>query len=191
MYASHVLEHLGYQSAFPASLNEWHRVLAPEGRPMVSVPDFDTLCELHSQRYSLASEDRFNIMGMMFGGQVDQYDFHCVGLNEELLSSFLSAAGFTGIRRFDDFGLFADCSTLVFAGRPISLNIEACKSSSHSANPASQPIATAATAASPSPSSSHAVVPAADRLHASAGWGGCYYKGLAYGCYSFGELAPN
>lgn len=191
VYASHVLEHLGYQSALPASLNEWHRVLAPGGRLMVSVPDLDTLCELHSQRHSLASEDRFNIMRMMFGGQVDQYDFHCVGLNEELLSSFLSAADFTGIRRVDDFGLFADSSTLVFAGRPISLNIEACKSSSNSANSASHPAATAATAASPSPSSSHAGVPAADRLQASAGWGGGYYTGLTYGCYSFGELAPN
>ena len=134
IYASHVLEHLGYQSALPAALNEWHRVLAPKGLLMVSVPDLDTLCELYTQRHSLASEDRFSIMRMMFGGQVDQYDFHCVGLNEELLSSFLSAAGFTSIRRVDDFGLFADCSTLVFAGRPISLNIEARKSSSNSSN---------------------------------------------------------
>ncbi len=200
VYASHVLEHFGYQLALPAALNEWHRVLAPEGRLMVSVPDLDTLCELHSQQHSLSSDDRYHIMRMMFGGQVDQYDFHCVGLNEELLSSFLSAAGFTDIRRVDDFGLFADCSTLVFAGRPISLNIEARKSSSNSTNSPSQPTATAAAVTVgpdlsppviPNAVGSDATAPAGDRLQASAGWGGGYYTGLTYGCYSFRELAPN
>ena len=200
VYASHVLEHLGYQSALPAALNEWYRVLAPEGRLMVSVPDLDTLCELYSQRESLASGDRFKIMRMMFGGQVDQYDFHCVGLNEEFLAPFLSAAGFTGIRRVDGFGLFEDCSTLVFAGRPISLNLEAHKSSPDSAISPTHPEVTVATAAggrdpappaSPSAEGSGARAPAGDRLQASAGWGGGYYTGLTYGCYSFRELAPN
>lgn len=200
VYASHVLEHLGYQSALPAALKEWHRVLAPEGRLMVSVPDLGTLCDLYSQQHSLTPEDRYYIMRMMFGGQVDQHDFHCVGLNEELLSSFLSAAGFADIRRVDDFGLFADCSTLVFAGRPISLNLEARKRSSDSTVSPSQLIATTATSAGgpdltpparPSAKGSNARVAAGDRLQASAGWGGGYYTGLTYGCYSFRELAPN
>jgi SAM-dependent methyltransferase len=45
--------------------------------------------------------------------------------------------------------------------------------------------------ASPSAKASGASAPAGDRLQASAGWGGGYYTGLTYGCYSFGELAPN
>jgi len=36
-----------------------------------------------------------------------------------------------------------------------------------------------------------APAPASDALQASAGWGGGYYTGFTYGCYSFGELAPN
>ncbi|MCS5698635.1 methyltransferase domain-containing protein [Cyanobium sp. FGCU-52] len=66
VYASHVLEHLDYQSTLPAALKEWHRVLAPEGRLMVSVPDLGTLCKLYSQQHSLTPEDRYNIMRMMF-----------------------------------------------------------------------------------------------------------------------------
>src|SRR3546814_11474288 len=51
IYASHVLEHLGYQTALPKALQEWYRVLPPGGTLMVSVPDRDTLCRLvlHSQ----------------------------------------------------------------------------------------------------------------------------------------------
>lgn len=186
IYASHVLEHLGYQSALPAALAEWHRVLAPNGCLMVSVPDLDTLCELYSNRDALGPEQRFAIMRMMFGGQVDQYDFHCVGLNEELLSSYLSGAGFVEIRRVNDFGVFEDCSTLVFAGRPISLNLEARKNSSgtegsfvrQNAKPTEAPQA-------------HRDEPADLRIGGSSSWGGGYFTGLTYGCYSFRELAPN
>ncbi|MFM7734099.1 MAG: tetratricopeptide repeat protein, partial [Cyanobium sp.] len=193
VYASYVLEQLGYQSALPAALREWHRVLAPEGRLMVSVPDLDTLCELYTLRDSLASEDRFKIMVMMFGAQVDQYDFHCVRLNQELLTSYLSGAGFSEIKRVNDFGLFADCSTLFFAGRPISLNLEARKRSADSAGPSPQATATAAAVAgSPAPAApASPAAPAGDPLQASAGWGGGYYTGLTYGCYCFPELAPN
>lgn len=160
---------------------------------MVSVPDLDTLCELYTLRDSLASEDRFKIMRMMFGGQVDQYDFHCVGLNEEFLTSYLSGAGFSEIKRVNDFGLFADCSTLIFAGRPISLNLEARKRSADSADPSPQATATAAAVAGSSAPTApaSAAAPASDPLQASAGWGGGYYTGLTYGCYCFPELAPN
>lgn len=187
IYASHVLEHLGYQSALPAALNEWYRVLKPEGRLMVSVPDLDTLCELYSQRAELCPQDRFAIMRMMFGGQLDEFDFHCVGLNEEFLTSFLSAAGFANIKRVSEFGLFTDCSTLIFAGRPISLNIEAYKVTAGSGRPTPLPATTP-------PNRAQARIsppPAGDLLQASAGWGGGYYTGLTYGSYSFSELAPN
>lgn len=201
VYASHVLEHLGYQSALPAALSEWHRVLVPEGRLMVSVPDLDTLCELYTQRDLLGAKERFSIMRMMFGGQVDQYDFHCVGLNEELLTTYLTDAGFTCIKRVHDFGLFADSSTLGFAGRPISLNLEAQKSSLGKANSPSDATAAAADLAGgsdpvppssiPSPEGICTGDPAGNWLQASAGWGGGYYTGLTYGCFSFRELAPN
>ena len=192
LYASHVLEHLGYRSDLPVALKEWYRVLAPEGCLMVSVPDLEALCELYLQRNSLGSGDRFSIMRMMFGGQLDQYDFHFVGLDEGLLVSFLADAGFADIQRVNDFGLFVDSSTLNFAGRPISLNLQAWKRSAAIAD-TSPPNAAekTATATAQGASAAPASAPASDALQASAGWGAGYYTGLTYGCYSFRELAPN
>lgn len=185
VYASHVLEHLGYQSALPAALAEWYRVLAPEGRLMVSVPDLDTLCELYSRRDSFGPEERFAIMRMMFGGQMDGYDFHCVGLNQELLASYLSAAGFSEIKRVNGFGLFADCSTLTFAGQPISLNLEAHKSGS---GVACSPETRSMTSADrPQPAS----FAAAELKISGPSWGAGYFTDRPYGCYGFRELAPN
>jgi len=187
VYASHVLEHLGYQSALPVALSEWFRVLAPGGRLMVSVPDMDTLCELYSRRDSLGPQDRFAIMRMMFGGQVDSYDFHCVGLNEELLASFLIDAGFVEIKRIDDFGLFRDCSTLAFAGRPISLNLEAFRRNSGASGSSSQIRADPAAESPPLLQRAEAT-----ELRVSGpSWGGGSFTDCTDGSHSCRELAPN
>ena len=127
VYASHVMEHFDYRDEIAEVLREWCRVLVPGGMLNVSVPDLNTLAELFLLRESLTIDDRWLIMRMMFGGHVDEYDYHQVGLNEEFLSLYLIRAGFTQIRRVDDFGFFADTSMLKFAGIPISCNLEARK----------------------------------------------------------------
>ncbi len=127
IYASHVLEHLDYQGELTRSLAEWHRVLEPGGRVYISVPDMDVLARLFLERETLTLDDRFMVMRMLFGGHTDPYDYHVVGLNEEFLNMFLGRAGFTGIRRVQNFGLFQDASTLQFKGTPISVNLIAEK----------------------------------------------------------------
>lgn len=127
VYASHVLEHFDYKDALPATLKEWHRVLTPGGMLHVSVPDMDTLARLFLDRQQLSAEDRFLVMRMMFGGHVDQYDYHVVGLNEEFLLRFLYAAGFAKAARVPEFGICDDTSTLTLKGTPISLNVTALK----------------------------------------------------------------
>lgn len=126
IYASHVLEHLGYQSELARTLGEFHRVLKPGGTLRASVPDLSTLCALFVDP-ALQFAERFHVMRMMFGGQLDPFDFHKVGLSEEFLAGYLTNAGFTEVERVDAFGLFEDASSLVFKGRPISLNIAARK----------------------------------------------------------------
>jgi predicted SAM-dependent methyltransferase len=126
VYASHVLEHLGYDSDLPKALVGIHRVLKPGGRLRVSVPDLDTLCRLFGHQ-SLSGEGRFHVMRMMFGGRTTAYDVHHVGLNFEFLQHFLRDVGFRDIRRVNEFGLFNDASTLTFGTVPISLNVEARK----------------------------------------------------------------
>lgn len=126
IYASHVVEHLGYQRDLLKALREFHRVLEPGGRLRVSVPDLQTLCELFLDP-GLDANARFHVMRMMFGGQTDEADFHHVGLSEEFLAEFLRRAGFVSVARVERFGLFEDASALVFRGRPISLNVVAHK----------------------------------------------------------------
>lgn len=126
IYASHVLEHMDYQRELLATLEEWHRVLVPGGVLMASVPDLDTLARLLLDK-SLDSAGRFQVMRMIFGGHTDEYDYHVVGLNEEILGYFLETAGFVDLRRVGDFGLFNDSSAGEFAGVRISLNVTAEK----------------------------------------------------------------
>ena len=64
-------------------------------------------------------------MHMLFGGDVDQYDFHQVGLNFDFLSTYLLDAGFESLVRVKDFGFVQDISTTDFNGVPISLNMTA------------------------------------------------------------------
>jgi predicted SAM-dependent methyltransferase len=127
VYASHVLEHFGYNGPLLQALKQWHRVLAPGGVLRLSVPDLDVLAELFLQRHRFDANQRFHIMRMMFGGQVDAHDVHLVGLNADFLAGYLFAAGFDAVQRVTSHGLFDDTSTLEWAGTPISLNVQAVK----------------------------------------------------------------
>jgi predicted SAM-dependent methyltransferase len=127
VYASHVLEHFDYKHELLAALAEWHRVLAPGGVLRLSVPDIDILAHLLLQRQTLSVMERFQVMRMIFGGHSHEHDHHRVGLNQDFLSAFLDRAGFTPLQRVARHALFDDTSETVFAGTPISLNVNAFK----------------------------------------------------------------
>jgi predicted SAM-dependent methyltransferase len=126
LYASHVYEHLGYQDELPKAFAEVFRVLVPGGHFKFSVPDLETLSTL-ILRPGLTLHERLHVMRMMFGGQTDPYDFHKVGLTQELAYGFLGDAGFRQATRVTRFGLFDDTSDLEYLGVRISLNIDAIK----------------------------------------------------------------
>ena len=126
IYASHVLEHLGYDKALPATLKGLLRILKPDGRLMISVPDMDVLCPILVNP-DMPPETRFLVMRMMFGGREDPHDVHLVGLNEEILSKFLAEAGFAEIQRLPKFNIFDDTSSDRLEGELISLNVTVTK----------------------------------------------------------------
>ena len=126
IYASHVLEHFDFQGTVQAVLVEWHRILVPGGQLLISVPDLDILCSLFGEK-RLDVHDRFLVMNMIFGGHLDQYDYHLVGLADDILSGYLVNAGFVSRARVPSFGLFDDMSNIHVHGIPISLNVIAYK----------------------------------------------------------------
>ncbi len=109
------------------ALDEWYRVLKPGGRIYISVPDLDVLAQLILERDKLDINQRFHVMRMLFGGQIDEYDYHKVGLNFDFLSHFLQEAGFMEIQKVDEFRIFNDTSSFKPYGMLISLNVLANK----------------------------------------------------------------
>ena len=125
IYASHVVEHVA-QKKVETTLKGIHRVLKDSGKFYVSVPDMDILCKIYLDPKA-PPKVKFHTMRMMFGGQVDDFDFHYFGWNFQFMNEFLLKAGFKKIERVKSFSLFNDTSDYAPYGPPISLNIIAYK----------------------------------------------------------------
>lgn len=126
VYASHVFEHLGYQEDLGKAIDEVARVLNDGGRFMVSVPDLMILARIFGHSKT-PEEIRFHAMRMMFGGQIDPYDFHYVGLWDHYFVALLQRAGFREVYRVPSFGLFQDASEAQLGGMRISLSLVAVR----------------------------------------------------------------
>jgi predicted SAM-dependent methyltransferase len=126
VYGSHVYEHLGYLHMLPAAIREVHRVLKKGGIFRMSVPDLEILCRLFL-RPDLTIDDRFIVMRMIYGGQVDAADYHKAGLTMEFAQYLLTRVGFHDIERVAEFNLFRDTSVAEFKDERISLNVQAVK----------------------------------------------------------------
>jgi len=112
LYASHVLEHLGFREV-PRALAEWHRVLEPGGRVSIQrAGPGEAGADLAHPR--LEDHIRDWIIAVMFGGQTDEHDFHKIGFTFETLGRYLRQAGFGKIMRvaeFDQFEIRAGCGS--------------------------------------------------------------------------------
>src|SRR5260221_6665066 len=126
IYASHMLEHLGFRDELPRALAEWHRVLVPDGLLRVSVPDLMTLCRLFVDP-NVSQPVRDYVVRVLYRSQEDAHDFHKMGFTLDSLSAHLTTAGFNKVMRVRDFDLFDDSSRLTLGPVPISLNVQARK----------------------------------------------------------------
>jgi predicted SAM-dependent methyltransferase len=95
IYASHVLEHFG-RHEIDQVLCEWFRVLRPGGILRLAVPDFAAVASRYQQTGELPE-----LVGLVSGGQRNQYDFHKMVFDEKLLRELLMQAGFTSVNRYD------------------------------------------------------------------------------------------
>ncbi|NKC13525.1 MAG: methyltransferase domain-containing protein [Gammaproteobacteria bacterium] len=125
IYASHVLEHVSH-AEIVGTLREWHRVLAPNGEVLISVPDLEVVSQLlvHPQA-ELGLKNL--LMRTLYGGQEDTFDFHKTGFTAGILAAYLERTGFHQLERVQEFGLFDDYSAYRMAGNLISLNVRGRK----------------------------------------------------------------
>jgi predicted SAM-dependent methyltransferase len=125
IYASHVFEHVRQRDIL-LTLRGIFRVLKKQGKFYISVPDMDVLCGILLNPHTLP-EQKHHVMRIIFGGQIDDFDFHYFGWNELLLGDCLRQAGFSTWEKVSSFGLFDDTSDYAAYGFPVSLNMVVTK----------------------------------------------------------------
>ena len=125
IYASHVLEHTTKKNCLEV-LKYINRILIPGGKFYISVPNMDVLCALFINPKATYNV-KFSLMRMMFGGQIDDYDYHYFGWNYDFMAQYLTQANFTNFKKVNSLGLFNDMSEIRAYGHLISLNIIASK----------------------------------------------------------------
>lgn len=134
IYACHVLEHFG-RTKYEDVLREWWRVLKVGGVLRLSVPDFRACANIY---YEKGLEDGLSgLIGLISGGQRDEYDFHKMIFDEPFLTVALLRVGFGSTRLWDwrqtDHVNYDDYSQAYIPhmdkknGRLMSLNLEAVK----------------------------------------------------------------
>lgn len=97
IYAAHILEHFG-RNEYVKVLEEWYRVLKPDGILRISVPSFNAVVE-----YYVNKEDNLELLlGLLVGGQkVGEYDYHKMIFDKKLLIKILQDIGFKNIEEYD------------------------------------------------------------------------------------------
>jgi predicted SAM-dependent methyltransferase len=95
IYACHVLEHFGRHEV-QSVLSEWSRVLRKGGKLRLAVPDFEAVCTRYCQTHDLKE-----VLGLVVGGQKDEFDYHFMAFDFSLLETGLRNAGFTEVCRYN------------------------------------------------------------------------------------------
>lgn len=92
IWCSHTLEHCP-MGQVPVALAEWLRVLKPNARATIQVPNFDYIA-----KYWLAAASKDWAERMVFGHQANDGEFHKCAFTAALLTADLEAAGFLVLR---------------------------------------------------------------------------------------------
>ena len=130
IYACHVLEHFG-RWEYKTVLSRWFEILKPGGILRLAVPNFSSLCT-----HYIKTGDLNSIMGLLYGGQDYNENYHYVTFDYNSLNNDLTQIGFSNIEEYnhkntehshiDDFSK-AYLPHLDENGILMSLNIEAKK----------------------------------------------------------------
>ena len=95
VYSCAAIEHLGRRE-WVGALKEWARVLKPGGTLRLSTADFEAAIARYQEARNLNE-----LLGLLIGGQKDEYDWHGMIFDFDTLSKGLAEAGFQDVRRYD------------------------------------------------------------------------------------------
>jgi len=95
IYACHILEHFP-RHAILNVLKEWNRVLIPNGTLRIAVPDFEAIVKEYQ-----ANKDLDKVLGLLYGGQNYEYNYHYQAYDFERIKRLLTEAGFIGVSYYD------------------------------------------------------------------------------------------
>lgn len=96
IYACHVLEHISRREIVD-TLSNWNKLLKPGGILRLAVPNLEAVIE----KYIEDSNNLFtSLLGLVYGGQRDKYDFHTIGFDLTNLSRLLAEVGFAKVKPY-------------------------------------------------------------------------------------------
>ena len=89
IYASDILEHFSHREV-DSVLREWARVLKPGGEIMIRCPSLSLQVKAYTEKLWNADIASY----MIFGGQTNPGDYHCIAFDKDSITRHLEAAGF-------------------------------------------------------------------------------------------------
>jgi predicted SAM-dependent methyltransferase len=95
IYACHVLEHFG-RWEYKEVLKRWFEILKPGGTLRIAVPNFESAVKWYTQTKNLKS-----LMGILYGGQDYDENYHYVTFDYYTLSNDLIDIGFSKVEQWD------------------------------------------------------------------------------------------
>lgn len=130
IYACHVLEHFS-RWEYKNALTRWYEILKPGGTLRLAIPNFSAIASRYIETGNLNE-----IMGLLYGGQDYDENYHYVTFDFNSLNNDLTAIGFKTVREYDhtktEHAHIDDFSQAYLPhldpnGKLMSLNIEAVK----------------------------------------------------------------
>lgn len=95
IYSSHVLEHFG-RHIYKRVLQTWYNKLKPGGILRIAVPNFESIVDYYNKH-----KDIRPLIGLLYGGQTYEQNYHYCGYDFKSLSEDLSEIGFKNVQRYD------------------------------------------------------------------------------------------
>lgn len=102
IYMCHILEHIKRYDV-DKIISKLYSILRPGGILRISVPDFESCVEHYIKNKNIPS-----ILGLICGGQKDNYDNHHVIFDFNYLKTKLDFIGFHDVRRYEPFQFLPD-----------------------------------------------------------------------------------